>query len=195
VTELPHTRTRMLHWISTAVALAAVVGASALLQPSDATAHPTTTGADALAPPDAAKAHYPLNCGREGPATGSRIDVVDQGVADFDGDGRRETVADVRCHATAGTPPNGLFVLANPPRPSATDARPRVVATMVPIKERMNVRNLKVSGRGVSATLFGYSSPDVPRCCPDRQRKVKWQWKDGQFVLKAEPVPGGAQSV
>lgn len=195
MTELPHTRARLLHWTSTAVALAAVVGASALLQPSDATARPAATGAAALAPPDATQAHYPLNCGRQGPATGHRIDVVDEGAADFDGDGRRETVADVRCHATAGTPPNGLFVLADPPRSSGANARPHIVATMVPAKERMTVRDLKVADRGVSATLLGYSSADVPRCCPDRQRKVKWQWKDGKFVLEAEPVPGGAQSV
>jgi len=185
----------MLHWISTTVALAAVVGGSALLQPSDATAHPAVSGAAASAPPDAAKAHYPLKCGGEGSARGGRVDVIDQGAADFDGDGRSETVANVRCHAVAGTPPNGLFVLADPPGSSAAGARPRVVATMVPVKEQMNVRDLKVARSGVSATLFGYSSADVPRCCPDRQRKVNWQWKDGKFVLRAKPVPGGPQSV
>lgn len=188
MTELPHTRTRMVHWLSTAVALAAVVGASSLIQPADATAQPTLTTKASGPAPDPKKADFPVDCGR--PSV--KIDVVDKGVTDFDGDGQRETVASVRCHSGTGTPPNALFVLAAPARP---DDPPRVVATMLRTKERMTVQDLQVRGRTVSAKLLGYSSSSVPSCCPDRQRKVKWEWKDGKFALEAAPVPGGPESV
>lgn len=193
MTELPHTRTRMVHWLSTAVALAAVVGGSAFLQPSDATARPTDVGSvTAPRPPDAAKARYPLHCGSSSSAEGREVHVQHTSTADFDGDGRSETVALVRCRAGGGTPPNGLYVLADPGHPGG---RPAVVSTLVPDKEGMTVRGLKVRGRTVSGTLLGYSSRDVPRCCPDQQRKVKWEWKKGQFALEPEAAAGGAQSV
>lgn len=188
MTELPHTRTRMVHWLSTAVALAAVVGASALVQPPDASAQPTLNASASGPAPDPKKADFPVDCGR--PSV--KIDVVDKGSTDFDGDGRKETVASVRCHSGTGTPPNALFVLAAAARPQDP---PRVVATMLRTKERMTVQDLKVQGRTVSAKLLGYSSPSVPSCCPDRQRKVKWEWKDGKFALEAAPVPGSAENV
>ncbi|RAJ60046.1 hypothetical protein K378_04744 [Streptomyces sp. Amel2xB2] len=188
--ELPHTRTRMVHWMGTAVALAAVVGLSSFVQPAGATAQPTlTTAASGTAPaPDAKKADYPVDCG----SPSVKVDVVAKGSADFDGDGQQETVASVRCHSGTGTPPNALFVLGAAPRP---DQKPRVVATMLRMKERMTVEDLKVDDRTVSAKLLGYSSPSVPSCCPDRQRKVKWEWKDGKFALEAAPVPGGSESI
>lgn len=178
MTELPHTRTRTFHWAATAAALAAVLGLSGLLQPSDATANPASrAAASAKRAPDPAKAHYPLECGRT-PA--ARTEVQDKGAADIDGDGVSETVAVVRCKAEGGTPPSAVYVLT----PAAKKGgRPEIAATLVEQKERMTVRGLKVSGGTVAATLFGYSSPDVPRCCPDKQRKVKWEWQDGKFVL------------
>ncbi len=118
--------------------------------------------------------------------------MVDQGSADFDGDGRSETVASVRCHSDTGTPPNALFVLASSARP---DKAPKIVATMLRTKERMTVQDLKVRGSTVSAKLLGYSSPSVPSCCPDKQRKVKWEWKSGKFELKAAPVASSPRSV
>jgi len=189
VTELPHTRTRMVHWLSTAVALAAVVGASAFIQPADATAQSALSTTAAAPGPDPEKARFPVDCGN-GPR--AKVDVVDQRSADFDGDGRSETVASVRCHSGTGTPPNALFVLAAAAEPDET---PRVVATMLRTKERMTVQDLKVRGRTVTAKLLGYSSRSVPSCCPDRQRKVKWEWKGGKFMLEAAPVPGGAESI
>ncbi|GAB2794237.1 hypothetical protein [Streptomyces daliensis] len=195
MTELPHTRTRTVHWIATAAALAAVVGVSAMVQPPDATAGPaasgpsaaTARGGTAAAPaPDPGKARFPVECGA---GTGAKVDVVDQGSADFDGDGQRETVAVVRCQSGTGTPPSGVFVLAPAKEPGE---RPQVVATLVRTEEKMNVTDFTVRGRTVSATLLGYSSADVPRCCPDRQRKVKWEWKAGKFVLVPAPVAGSA---
>ncbi|MGP4004688.1 hypothetical protein [Streptomyces sp. 8N706] len=187
--ELPHTRTRPVHWLATAVALAALLGASALVQPSPATATPPVAVADAPAAPlpvradgpDPGKARYPVDCGPE------TVRVVQDGSADLDGDGRAETVAVVRCNAGFGTPPSGIYVLAHP---AGGKGAPRVVETFLDPKQGMSVTGFAVRGRTVSATLLGYSSADVPRCCPDKQRKVKWQWHEGKFGLIALPVAG-----
>ncbi|MEV6314949.1 hypothetical protein [Streptomyces sp. NPDC051776] len=185
--DLPHTRTRPVHWIATAAALAAIVGGSALLQPAGAVA---TSKAGASAPsrtaeplprggPDPEKADYPVDCGPE------KVQVVRHGSGDLDGDGRAETVAVVRCKAGFGTPPNGIYVLAHP---SSGKGAPRIVETFLDPKEGMNVSAFAVRGRTVSATLLGYSSEDVPRCCPDQQRRVEWRWRKGKFRLSALPV-------
>ncbi|MGP3974622.1 hypothetical protein ACTWQF_11555 [Streptomyces sp. 8N114] len=185
MTELPHTRTRAVHWLATAAALAAVLGGTALLQPATATPAPAT-GASGQAP-DPDRARYPLDCG----PSGAGIDVLDKAAADFDGDGTAETVAVVRCQARGGTPPSAVFVLSG----TAQSGRPRIAATLVEHRERMSVQDLAVRGTTISATLLGYSSANVPRCCPDKRRTVKWEWRQGKFALRPGPVAGGGVSV
>lgn len=198
--DLPHTHPRPVHWLATAAALAAVVAGAAVIQPSDAKATTDTTtaaaapgagapGAPGARAPDPAAADYPVDCG---PAT---VDVTDRASGDLDGDGRPETVAVVRCHSATGTPPSGMYVLAQPDgkgddKGHGEAGRPRIVATFLDPRERMSVTDFALRGTKVSATLLGYSSTQVPRCCPDLQRKVNWQWQDGKFVLKALPVAG-----
>ena len=43
----------------------------------------------------------------------------------------------------------------------------------------------------MTATLLGYSSPEVPRWKPDLREKAKWRWQDGKFVRW---VPSQAQA-
>ncbi|MFD8572836.1 hypothetical protein [Streptomyces sp. NPDC059639] len=185
IPELAHTTTRPIHWLATAAALAAVVALSGVLQPGSATAaqadttSPAAHGA-AVTPPDPAKVHFPLDCG---PA---EVLVQKKASGDLDGDGRPETVAVVRCDAGSGTPPNGVYVLTR-----SADGKPRVVATLVDPKDTFTVTDLAVRDRAVTATLDGYSSPDVPRYRPDVHDKAKWQWKNGTFV---RTTPAAAQS-
>uniref|UniRef100_UPI0034DE30EC hypothetical protein n=1 Tax=Streptomyces sp. PU-14G TaxID=2800808 RepID=UPI0034DE30EC len=147
----------------------------------------SSSGHSSAPAPDPDRARYPLDCGQGGAGT----DVLDAASADFDGDGADETVAVVRCRAHGGTPPSAVFVLAR----AADGDRPRVAATLVEQKEGMSVDDLAVRGTGISATLLGYSSSEVPRCCPDKRRKVKWEWREGKFVLRAAPAAGGGLSV
>ncbi|MGW3565705.1 hypothetical protein ACWDSL_17800 [Streptomyces sp. NPDC000941] len=207
--DLPHTHPRPVHWLATAAALAVVVAGAAVLQPSDAKATTDTStasvpgsGAPVVKAPDPTAADYPVDCG---PA---KLDVTDRASGDLDGDGRPETVAVVRCHSETGTPPSGMYVLAQPDSKNSEGgdgsgtagkggkgsgsgpARPRIVATFLDPKEGMSIKDFALRGTKVSATLLGYSSEQVARCCPDLQRKVNWRWKDGKFVLKALPVPG-----
>ena len=93
-------------------------------------------------------------------------------------------MAVVRCDAGSGTPPNGVYVLTQ-----ATGAKPRVVATLVDPKDRLTVTDFTVRDGAVTATLLGYSSSDVPSCCPDVKDHAKWQWKNGTFIRSTPPAP------
>ncbi|WEH19216.1 hypothetical protein [Streptomyces sp. VNUA24] len=186
VPELAHAQTRPIHWLATATALAGVVALSSALQPDAARAAQPVTKADpapaVVAAPEPTEADLPLDCGPVG------IVVKKKASGDLDGDGRPETVAVVHCDASMGTPPDGVYVLTR----STDAARPRVVATLVNPKNRETVTGLAVRDAAVTATLHGYSSADVPNCCPDVTDPVKWQWRNGTFVRS---TPAGAQSV
>ncbi|MEV5887459.1 hypothetical protein AB0L74_33285 [Streptomyces sp. NPDC052020] len=182
VPDLAHTHTRPVHWIATAAAVAGVVALSSLLPPDAATAAQAAAGsrtnatrADA-APPDPATVTFPLECGPV------EAVVRKKATGDLDGDGRPETVAVVHCDAPMGTPPDGVYVLTG----DAGGGTPRVVATLVDPRERRTATALAVRDGAVLATLLGYSSADVPSCCPDVTDDVKWRWKNGAFV-RAEP--------
>jgi hypothetical protein len=62
------------------------------------------------------------------------------------------------------------------------------VETLLPPDQGMSANRFRVRAGQVSATLLGYSSDDVPRCCPDLRRKVTWNWDGTRFVLTPSPV-------
>ncbi|MEL5960477.1 hypothetical protein AADR41_37960 [Streptomyces sp. CLV115] len=185
--DLAHTDSRPLHWLATAAAMAAVVALAGLLQPDPAasasTPHRTTAqrGGTAVTAPDPARADFPLECG------GVESTVAKQATGDLDGDGRPETVAVVHCAAGSGTPPSGVYVLTR-----GSGAAPRVVATLVDPAQAMSIGDFAVRDGIISATLLGYSSDTVPRCCPDQQERVTWQWRGGAFVRATRAAPSSA---
>jgi hypothetical protein len=170
------------HWLATAAAMAAVVAGAGLVQPGSATASQpgggpeTTTAAAPVPAPDPAAVRLPLECGGLGSV------VVKRATGDLDGDGAPETVVAARCDAGSGTPPSGVYVLAN-----ARDAGPRVVATLVEPAQKQSVGALAVRDATITATLLGYSSAAVPGCCPDVREQAKWRWQGGKFVRGAQP--------
>lgn len=179
VPDLAHTHARPVHWLLTATAMAAVVAAAALLQPEAATATQKAPGkppaeAPAAAPapaPDPARAELPLDCG------GLDSVITQRATGDLDGDRNPETVVAARCDAGSGTPPHGVYVIA-----AGRDGTPRTVATLLYPAQKNSVGELTVGDRAVTATLLGYSSPDVPSCCPDLRERAEWRWQDGKFV-------------
>ncbi|MFF7215335.1 hypothetical protein ACFZAU_33160 [Streptomyces sp. NPDC008238] len=186
---LPHTRARSVHWITTAAVIAAVMGSAALVQPAGASTGRTAADAKAgkpapadVAPPDPRAARFPLEC------AGAPVDVVDRASADLDGDGRPETVAVARCHSETGTPPSGLYVLSTDPAAGGT---PRIAETLVGPEEQRSFKGLRIDGRTVRATVLGYSTDDVPRCCPDQQRDYSWEWRSGTYYEIPGPLAGG----
>lgn len=180
-----HHRARPVHWLATASALAAVIAGAGLLQPDRATgasadpvrpAAPTSptspeNGPEAAAP-DAHAVTYPLDC------KGAPQAVTATAEGDLDGDGRPETVAAVRCDAGSGTPPHAIYVLARNP---AKTAKPRVVATLLEAARKQTATDLTVRDGLVTASLLGYSSPEVPRYSPDTEQLAKWRWTGGKF--------------
>ncbi|MFD4503223.1 hypothetical protein [Streptomyces sp. NPDC058457] len=188
VPELAHTDTRPMHWLATAAAVAGVVALSSLFQPGSAKAAQPAAGTEtkpalaAAAPPSTTGVDFPLDCGPV------KELVVKKATGDLDGDGRPETVAVVHCDSAMGTPPDGVYVLTQ----AAGATSPRVVATLVDPKDRLTVTDFAVSGKAVSATLLGYSSDNVPSCCPDLKSSAKWQWNGHAFVRS---TPAAAHSV
>ncbi|MFG2556278.1 hypothetical protein [Streptomyces sp. NPDC048581] len=187
VPELAHTHTRPIHWLATATAVAGVVAFSSVLQPNSATAAQTAgpearKAPAAIAPPNPAGVDFPLQCGPV------KAVVVKKATGDLDGDGSPETVAVVHCDSPMGTPPDGVYVLTA----SAEKAAPRVVATLVNPKDSITVSDIAVIDGAIIGDLLGYSTEDVPRCCPDVKNSAKWQWKNGAFVRS---TPAGAHSV
>ncbi|AKN71988.1 hypothetical protein QR97_21325 [Streptomyces sp. PBH53] len=188
VPELAHTQTRPIHWVATATAVAGVVALSSVVQPGSATAAqpaPGTGGTPApaaVAPPSTTGVEFPLDCGPV------KAVVARKATGDLDGDGRPETVAVVHCDAPMGTPPDGVYVLTR----AADGGKPRVVATLVEPGERLTVTDFTVRARAVTATLLGYSSDAVPRCCPDVKTPATWRWNGNAFLRS---TPAGAHSV
>ncbi|MEW2071961.1 hypothetical protein [Streptomyces sp. NPDC007346] len=174
--DLAHTVTKPVHWLATAAAMAGVVALAGLLQPRTATATATAPEQGArqgapVAAPDPARVDFPLECG------GAGTTVAKQAPGDLDGDGRPETVAVVHCDAGSGTPPSGIYVLTQ-----SSGAAPRIVATLVDPADRKTVGEFAVREGRVSATLLGYSSLEVPRCCPDQEEQASWRWQGNAFV-------------
>jgi hypothetical protein len=184
---LPHTRTRTVHWISTAAALGAVVAAVALVEPAGASpGTPGASGAPArhsagpVTAPDPGAAAYPLTC-----APGAAVDVIGTVSGDLDGNGSPETVAVVRCHSETGTPPSGVYVLT---APATAGGAPRVAETLVRPEDERAIADFRLDGRTVRATVLGYSGQATPRCCPDLRRTYAWEWRDGRYVALPGPM-------
>ncbi|MGW7574722.1 hypothetical protein [Streptomyces sp. NPDC054765] len=181
--DLLHTQPRPVHWLATATAISAVVAAASFVQPPDAkatTSGRATAGHRSTAAPDPAGVTFPVDCGPH------RLDIVKKASGDLDGDGTTETVAVVRCHSDTGTPPSGVYVLAQPS--AGAKAAPRIVATLLAPARQRSVQTLTFRDGAISAALLGYSTLDVPRCCPDVHKSVKWQWTGGKFVESELPA-------
>ncbi|MFE7973361.1 hypothetical protein [Streptomyces shenzhenensis] len=187
VPELAHTHTRPIHWVATATAVAGVVALSSVIQPGSAKAAQPAADrkpkpAPAATAPGTTGVAFPLECGPV------KAVVKQKATGDLDGDGSPETVAVVHCDAPMGTPPDGVYVLTR----DARTERARVVATLVDPKDRLTVTDFTVRSGAVTATLLGYSTADVPSCCPDVTTPAKWQWNGRAFIRS---TPAAAHSV
>lgn len=107
--------------------------------------------------------------------------VVDQVlVADVTGDGVPDALVRVRCDAAAGSPPSSLFAYAG-----GADGGPTPLGPLVTERDDLLLGAVTVADGVVSVRATGWSGPDVPRCCPDVQRVLRWHW-DGSALA---PLP------
>ncbi|NEA42098.1 hypothetical protein [Streptomyces sp. SID11385] len=193
--ELAHTRTTPLHWLAVAAALCAVISLSSAFQPdeADATTHHAGAKPSPRAParpvpaPDAALATYPLTCPTPPGEKAKPPTLAEHVAGDLDGDGSPETVALVHCAAGSGNPPEGLYVLTR----TAAEKKPRVVATLLDPAEQRTVEELTIHRGEVRASVLGYSSLDVPRCCPDVHQATAWAWHGKRFTRTSPGAPAG----
>ncbi|WP_370096025.1 hypothetical protein [Streptacidiphilus sp. MAP12-20] len=158
-----HARSRPLHWVATAAGIAAVVGTALAVGPAGA-AQQAAPGAahqvGAAAAPDPSKVTLPLDC------AGQPVKIDQRFAATLPGTGVPVTVVAARCDATGGTPPDGLFVL---------EAGSTAVVRLLDPARRLTVRSMAMRSDGsIHAVVSGYSTADVPNCCPDVHETLDW---------------------
>ncbi|MGN6333505.1 MAG: hypothetical protein ACTHOD_17965 [Motilibacteraceae bacterium] len=106
--------------------------------------------------------------------------VVDQVlVADVTGDGVPDALVKARCDAAAGSPPSSLFAYAG------GEQGPTPLGPLVTERDDVLLGPVTTAGGVVSVKATSWSGPDVPRCCPDVERVLRWRW-DGHALA---PVP------
>jgi hypothetical protein len=183
----PAARSGPWRWLAVAAGCAALVTGTMAAAPS---AHPTAAApapagsgapealAAGAAAPDAAKAALPLDCGPL-PAT------VTVGFAADLGDGTPATVAAAHCAAGAGAAPDGVFVITAGP-----GGTPQVHDVLLDWHQDYTVTRLALRADGtVTAQARGYSSADVPRCCPDLTVELDWTRHGDAFTRTEHSVP------
>ncbi|MFF4648854.1 hypothetical protein [Streptomyces sp. NPDC001380] len=191
-----HARSGPFHWAATAAAVGAVITTAVVTAPAEGAArtarpapsgapsapvgpaaHPVPSAAPAAAP-DPARVRLPLDCGP------FPVKAAHSSSADLDRDGRPETVVAAHCDGTNGTPPDGVYLLAAGP------AGPRIAATLVRPEENLDVLALEADRDGtVTARVQGYSTLDVPRCCPDVHLILSWARAGTSWVRAQVPDP------
>jgi hypothetical protein len=108
--------------------------------------------------------------------------VVDQVlVADVTADGVPDALVRARCDAAAGSPPGSLFAYAGG---AGSDGGPTPLGPLVTERDDVLLGPVSVAGGVVSVKATSWSGPDVPRCCPDVQRVLRWRW-DGSALVPA----------
>jgi len=60
--------------------------------------------------------------------------------------------------------------------------QPRLLATLVRLDQNVLVEQAGVGVEGITVRGYGYSSPNVPRCCPDVHINWRWQWTGSGFA-------------
>ncbi|MCC9307532.1 hypothetical protein LN042_10525 [Kitasatospora sp. RB6PN24] len=183
----PAARSGPWRWLAVAAGCAALVTATMAAAPSAhlsaADPAPAAGGGapkalPAGAAPDAAKAALPLDCGPL-PAT-----VTLSFAADL-GDGTPATVAAAHCAAGAGAAPDGVFVITAGP-----GGTPRVHDVLVDWHQDYTVTGLALRADGtITAQARGYSTADVPRCCPDLTVQLDWTRHGDAFTRTEHSVP------
>lgn len=145
----------------------AAVGTAACGSSSaDAGASAPASSSPALVP--GALLHGPLGC-----PSATAVLVLQRVLVDL---GTPATVVVARCDSGAGSPPSGVYVVAG------DDAAAHVTATLVSPADAVQVSGLSTTGGVVTVTGRGYSTPDVPRCCPDTDVALRWHVVSGQLV-------------
>ncbi|MEU8135692.1 hypothetical protein [Streptodolium elevatio] len=99
---------------------------------------------------------YPQDC------PGAPYDVRDARPLTEDA---RTYIVQVRCAAGSGTAPDGLYTYALAP----DGGPPALLGTLLAAGEDRVVKEFAIRDGKIHATLQGWSTEEVPRCCPDTE--------------------------
>ncbi|MCF2527419.1 hypothetical protein [Yinghuangia soli] len=113
----------------------------------------TGRGNERPAPVDWTAVAYPMDC------SGAPFEIRDARPL---APGSATHIVQVRCAAGAGAAPDAVY--AYTVAPDGTAARDR---TLLDTEDDKLVKSLDIKNGRVTATVLGYSTEDIPRCCPD----------------------------
>ncbi|GAA2145584.1 hypothetical protein GCM10009760_34360 [Kitasatospora kazusensis] len=178
-----HARPALRHWALVAAGCGAVIAGALAVSPAQGSTTANGAAGPVVRPvpdadaPDPAKAELPLDCGP------FPVKVALRASASFDG--RAVTVAAAHCAADNGTPPDGAYLLGAGP-----DGRPVVQATLVRPEEGLTLAEMRLRSDGtITGRAKGYSSTDVPHCCPDLTVSLTWTPQHGQWTRTETKTP------
>lgn len=132
---------------------------------------PPPAGGSALRAADWEGQSYPVDCGGETTGTAATYAEPEPG--------RDVAVIFVTCKHEAGTPPSAVLVYE-----ADENGDPRLLQTLLKYEDNWTPddESVTASVTALSFVVSGYSSFDVPRCCPDIRTKLSWNWSRGQYV-------------
>jgi hypothetical protein len=84
----------------------------------------------------------------------------------------------VTCDAGAGTPPSNLLVYDD----ASSTSNPHIAQTLVRSEDNWSAPRITANNDELSLPVRGYSSSEVPRCCPDVSATLVWRWENGAFA-------------
>ncbi len=141
---------------------------------ADSSSSTTTQPLDSV---DWSQVTYPFDCGTYPGAGPVGWHVWDVQYAHPAG-GVEMAVVLVTCDAGAGSPPAALLVYDGAASPSGD---PHLTQTLVSPEDNWVAGDVSPIDDTVSLPVSGYTTADVPHCCPDVAATLVWHWVDGSY--------------
>lgn len=126
---------------------------------------------------------YPVECGDQTIGTAAAYPEPEPGV--------QLAVVFVTCVAGAGSPPSAVLVYDSADSPTSAHLSQTLLRyedNWTPVED-----GTTADGPDLSVRTRGYSTGDVPRCCPDLDVTHTWTW-DGQGYTPTTAARGGGTS-
>lgn len=122
---------------------------------------------------------YPVDCG--GQTTASAAAYPEPAP------GKQLAIVHVTCKAGAGTPPSAVLVYDY----AESTTSVHLTQTLLRYEDNWVPENGGTTSQGPTLTIsvYGYSTDDVPRCCPDLQPTLSWTWRQGTYVETGPQPP------
>jgi hypothetical protein len=128
---------------------------------------PTTVPTDELA--------TVLGCTPAAPvAVEHRVELPDPGPS---------LLVSAHCESGAGSPPSAVVRVVATARADGTWGS-EIAEVLVAAASQLQVQTLAVAAGRVRVVAAGYSTADVPRCCPDVRRTLTWSVSHGALVAQ-----------